>query len=149
MTADVPQTVDPNHASAPAQKTSVWQIALVAVLIVLLGGGIAAYFLWPEKQIAVPNVTGIPFDDARNMLADRGLGVVKIEVPEDGVAEGTVIGQEPEESVQMDKYKAVRLKVATARDAALPSRDGISQVKTQTPAESSSLVVVPRVVGLA
>src|ERR1051325_8414167 len=149
MTADVHETVDANHASAPVQTTSMWQIALVAVLIVLLGGGVAAYLLWPERQIAVPRVTGIPFDDARNMLADRGLGAIKIEVPDDSVAEGIVVGQEPDEPAQMDKYKAVRLKVATARDAASPSRDGVStNVKTPTAAESSSLVSVPRVVGL-
>lgn len=91
-------------------------VALLAVAVVALIAAVALSTynlqLWGGKPI--PDVTGAPVADATARLEDRGLSVVREDVPTDEGA-GTVLGMDPAAGARLSRGDAVTVRVGVPR----------------------------------
>jgi len=65
-----------------------------------------------KSGIPVPNVIGKSFEEARNMLAGKGLEVLKIEKQTDEKPPGIVVDQNPKQGKEIEKGQKVELVIA-------------------------------------
>jgi len=93
-------------------------IGLLSVLLVLLfllarllGFGSQGATV---TQVVVDSVVNKTFDEASRVLRDRGFAVTSQDQPDDSVAAGTVVGQDPKGGAQVKQGSTVALSVAVA-----------------------------------
>ena len=84
-----------------------------------------------DDSVVVPDIIGMPTDEAVETLGDIGLVADTVLVVRDDASPGTVVGQDPDAGASVEPGAAVRLEVA--RDDADPS---------------AGQVVVPNLIGL-
>ncbi|WP_129726812.1 Stk1 family PASTA domain-containing Ser/Thr kinase [Ectobacillus funiculus] len=82
------------------KKKKVWQVLLTLVLLLGLGGAFAVTVvpkLFAPKEVAVPDVTGKPYEEAVTTLVAKGFDVTSPQIIySDEVAEGDTIKTSPE-----------------------------------------------------
>jgi flagellar basal body-associated protein FliL len=128
-----------SHARPPRHRPLL-PILLVAVLIALLaGGGVAAYFFLSssrdgtsKKQVAVPDLKSLSWEQARSRLEEVGLITEKKEVTSTGKSEGTVIAQSPAAGQYLEKGGTVTIEVAGAGSGSASATSSYSTY-TSTP----------------
>ncbi len=96
-------------------------IAWLAVAVLLLGGvGMVSYNLFTNagqnQSVAIPQVEGMPADQAQKMLEDAGFKVDRRDEPHPDIARGFVIGTEPSFGSGLPKGSSVVLKVSSGRE---------------------------------
>src|SRR3954463_2802660 len=113
------------------RRTLPWAIAII-------GGFLAAYlivafFVFPSgvipRDIRVPNVTGLAFDDAVRRLAERGLRGVKGEERFHGASpKGTVLEQAPTAGSTDVEGANITLTVSAGQQTAkIPALNGLAR----------------------
>ena len=119
--------------------------------IAIIGGFLAAYLIvaflvFPSgvipRDIRVPNVTGLPFDEAVRRLAERGLRGVKGEERFHAASpKGTVLGQNPSSGSRDVEGAQVSLAVSIGQQSIEPMpspriaalRESVSEEKLTPP----------------
>jgi eukaryotic-like serine/threonine-protein kinase len=92
----------------PPHRRPVWPWLVALLVLLLIGGGVAAYLLTrPAKQI-VPAVVGEPFATAQAQLQNDGFTVNQIQETTPKAA-GTVIGQNPLAGAKVKEGSTVTL----------------------------------------
>lgn len=120
-----------------------WWIPVTAVVFVLLiGGGILTWVLWPSKM---PDVVGKPVDEAIATLEEKGILTANINIVEEhsgGVAEGEVRTQEPnaEEKLEDKNELQVHL-VVEAFTRGVPDLTGKTVAEAEEVLSSEGLKV--------
>jgi serine/threonine-protein kinase len=120
--------------------------------IAIIGGFLLAYlvvafFVFPSgvipRDIRVPNVTGLSFDDAGRRLAERGLRGVKGEERFHGASpKGTVLEQTPSAGATDVEGASVTLVVSAGQQTAkVPSVNGLSRADAERALEGAGFDV--------
>jgi eukaryotic-like serine/threonine-protein kinase len=106
----------------PPERRRIWPwLLLIAALLCLIGGGVAAYLLTRPSKLVVPSVTGEPFNVAQAQLQNDGFNVNEIQLTSQKKA-GTVIAQDPQAGAKVKKNTTVTLNVSTGPgNATVPS----------------------------
>ncbi|MFZ0042814.1 MAG: Stk1 family PASTA domain-containing Ser/Thr kinase [Solirubrobacteraceae bacterium] len=134
--ADLPVYPDPTgngdgaYSLAPEDEPGGrnWLPWIVGALILLLlaGGGVTAYLVTRPKQVAVPPVTGEPFNTARTVLQDSGFQVSPL-YTNSSQKTGTVIGESPAGGTKADKHSTVQVTVSQGpSNVTVPTVKGLS-----------------------
>lgn len=127
------------------RKSLPYSIAIIGGF--LLAYLIVAFFVFPSgvipRDIRVPNVTGLPFDDAVRRLAERGLRGVRGEERFHGASpKGTVLEQMPSAGSRDVEGASVSLVVsAGAQMGRIPSVNGLSRIDAERTLEASGFDV--------
>src|SRR5947209_3215739 len=110
--AAVPPPAYPSEPPPPddERRRHVWPWVVLAILV-LLGGGIAAYALTRPKQVLVPNVVGKPYQGASAALRNAGFEVSIDRVTSTQPVD-QVIRQDPQPSQKVDEGATVTLTVS-------------------------------------
>jgi serine/threonine-protein kinase len=87
-------------------------VLLIAALLCLAGGGVAAYLLTRPTKLVVPAVTGEQFSVAQAQLQNDGFSVNEIQLTSQKKV-GTVIAQDPQAGAKVKKGATVTLNVST------------------------------------
>lgn len=95
-------------------------VAVMAFLLLTRGG-----------RVVVPDIIGMPTEDAVEALGDIGLVADTVLVARDDASPGTVVGQDPEAGASVGPGAAIRLEVARG-----------------DPDHSAGQIVVPNLIGL-
>jgi eukaryotic-like serine/threonine-protein kinase len=94
------------------------------------------------KQVAVPNVVGLPFEEAQAKLQALGLLVTRTDVDAPaGTAPGTVLAVTPVAGTKVDKGTAITLNVAKEPLVAIPNVRNMDQGAAQTALQTAGFVV--------
>src|SRR3954463_14715549 len=123
------------------RRTLPWAIAII-------GGFLAAYLIvaflvFPSgvipRDIKVPNVTGLPFDDAVRRLAERGLRGVKGEERfHEASPKGTVLEQSPAPGARDVEGAQITLTLSAGQQTArIPSVNGMTRAEAEQSLESA------------
>jgi len=104
--------------SSGRSKFAFWALALIA--LVLLSTAAWAFLKQdaapPAEKIAVPDVSGEPYDDAKAELEAANFEVEKDEEPDDTVPTGDVISQDPAGGSLMEAGTTITLTVSTGKE---------------------------------
>jgi len=112
-------------------------VGLLAVLLLLLFllarllgfGGSGS----PAVKVEVDDVVNRTFDDANRLLRAKGFVVLREDRPDDDIAAGTVVEQNPKGGTEADKGSEVRLFVAVATGKVeVPSVVNLKQAEAET-----------------
>ncbi|MGH2885066.1 MAG: PASTA domain-containing protein, partial [Solirubrobacteraceae bacterium] len=106
----------------PPERRRIWPwLLLIAALLCLIGGGLAAYLLTRPSKLVVPAVTGEQFNVAQAQLQNDGFNVNEIQLTSQKKA-GTVIAKDPQAGAKAKKNTTVTLNVSTGPgNATVPS----------------------------
>jgi hypothetical protein len=116
----------PPPPAPPKPSYTKWIAVLVAIL--LIGGAATWYFL--PKSVEVPDVVGIPLDQARAVLEEAGLGIsTPVASKASREAPDSVLEQLPVAGSEVDKGSAVQLTVAGKLLIKVP---GVTSVRLAT-----------------
>jgi beta-lactam-binding protein with PASTA domain/predicted Ser/Thr protein kinase len=125
----VPSVVGQSEADAVAELTRVGLVAQVAQVnsereegtvtaqsldpgtVVVEGTKVRINVSKGPKPVVVPNVVGIPYDEAATELQRAGFGVVRVDVDSDRTS-GTVVDQSPDGGSESSKGSTVTLSVS-------------------------------------
>lgn len=115
---------------------------MVALLVLLLaGGGVAAYLLTRPTQKVVPPVVNESVSVATTTLQNAGFKVEQLPLTNDKPA-GTVFAQDPLGGTKVDEGSTVTLKVSTGPgNAPIPSVVGLSKAAAIRKIRSAGLKV--------
>ncbi|MCP8688867.1 PASTA domain-containing protein [Marinobacterium sedimentorum] len=123
---EVPAKKAPPPSAPPKPSYTKWIAVLVAIL--LIGGAVTWYFL--PKSVDVPDVVGIPLDQARAVLEDAGLGVsMPVASKASREAPDSVLEQMPVAGSEVEKGSAVQLTIAEKLLIKVP---GVTNVRLAT-----------------
>jgi len=118
---DVPDehfTVGPSvgfevKAIEPDGKTKFpWWIVVVAVIALVLIGGLVTWMMWPDSGIRVPDVVKHTRAEAEQLLAAEDLVVGKVTERDSAEKPGTVISTNPEVGSPVDAGSAIDLVIS-------------------------------------
>lgn len=122
---DSPTTVTARVPDGGASRSNRWMVWLAAVLA-LLSLGLGGVFVWdtlrgPEdsasrQMVSVPDVTGLPRQDATARLEALELRVDVNEEPSPEIPRGTVIRTNPTAGSQLQKGTSVTMTVSSGRE---------------------------------
>ena len=119
-----------------------WISALLAVAVLALAGFFLSRILGgpgasasPGAQVAVPNLIGKTFEEARDAAAALGLTVEQAGFAEASAALNTVIRQDPAEGTLVPSGSAVRLTIAIG-----PERTIVPDLRLKTEQEALNLI---------
>lgn len=119
----------PPAAEAPRRRALGWLVTSALVLVVLTVGvafDAARYFSVAEQ--ALPDLVGIPYDQASRQLRALGFEPVTFVEQVEGVAAGTVTSQSPRPGAVVKRLRTVHLGVNTPPAAAvLPDLAGVTE----------------------
>jgi eukaryotic-like serine/threonine-protein kinase len=106
----------------PPERRRIWPwVLLIAALLCLVGGGVAAYLLTRPTKLVVPAVTGEQFSVAQAQLQNDGFNVNEIQLTSQKKV-GTVIAQDPQAGAKVKQSTTVTLNVSTGPgNATVPS----------------------------
>ena len=92
-------TMLPPQQRPPQRRNNWYGIAAFIALLALVAGGIVLFNVLKNDEkptsFELPNVVGMPLDEATKTLEDAGLAFNKIEVVTPGAAEGVVVATNP------------------------------------------------------
>jgi len=138
---DTPTTVTARVSDEEPQRSNRWMVWLAAVLAVL-SLGLGGVFVWdtlrgPEDNasrqlVSVPDVTGLPRQDATARLEALELRVDVNEEPSPDIPRGTVIRTNPTAGSQLQKGTSVTLTVSSGREIT-----DVPDVTDMTPQEAA------------
>ncbi len=112
----------PPPPAQPKPSYTKWIAVLIAIL--LIGGAATWYFL--PKSVEVPDVVGIPLDQARAVLEEAGLGIsTPVASKASREAPDNVLEQMPAAGSEVDKGSAVQLTVAEKLLVKVPVLAGV------------------------
>lgn len=127
----------PNKASLaaePVSKIRPWMLAAAAAVVVAIIA--IAFALFGGGSSRVPEVVGLPQDEAVAAIEDAGFVVGSVEGTESvAVAEGTVVVQDPAAGAELAEGGSVSIVVAGA-----PKTEAVPDVKGMTQARAVALV---------
>jgi serine/threonine-protein kinase len=106
-------TTPPTQPPEPGdRRRSPWPWVLALVVLLLIGGGVAAYLLTRPVKDIVPHVVGEPIDNAQARVQAAGF-TVNVQSRPDPSKAGTVIFQFPDAGVKLDAGSTVTLTEST------------------------------------
>ena len=122
---------DGERRDVPPEGPRMWPWVTLLVILLLAGGGVAAYLLTrPHKRI-VPTVTNQTLNTARTVLQNDGFSVSVLNVTNNKPA-GIVIGQDPQGNDKAKEGSTVTLTVSQGPgNTTVPSVVGRSQKDAQ------------------
>ncbi len=124
-----------------------WLLGLLVILL-LAGGGVAAYLLTRPEQVVVPKVQFYKIATAQQILRNLGF-TVSVFNQKSNYAPGTVIGQDPQYGAKADKGSNVQLTVSNGPgNGTVPSVVGLTLLAAEAQIRQSGLKV-GRVIGQA
>ena len=138
----------PSQAAAAGKprRSLAWLWITLAVLgvLILAGAAAAGYFLNVGKQVSVPNVVGQSQAQATQALTAAHLRVGTVTSRTDStIAAGTVLEQNPQPGVEIDRDAAVNLVVSgEIPQARVPSVVGLNSPDAKTALEAAGFVVL-------
>ncbi len=139
IAADVPV---PAKAAQPAVEKPKggfpwWIVAVVAAVLVLTGGGVAAWFAFSGSE--VPEVKGMTLEEAVDRLEEEGFAVGTVSNRITGTANaGVVLEQSPNAGTEADKDTAVDLSVE-GESVAVPELVGMSVNEAEDAVKAAGL----------
>ncbi len=87
-------------------------VAVIAAIL-LIAGGIFAFGLGGGEKLDVPNVTGLPADQAQVQIEQAGFKVGEVKnVYDDSAEPGTVVGQSPKGGEKAEKGSKINIDVS-------------------------------------
>lgn len=109
------------NGKVKTKKRKKWPFVIVSIFLLLgILGVLSAYFLpglLPAKDIKIPDVSGMSFDDAVSKLKLEGLGLdKKIEIADEKVNEGLVIKTDPKAGETVKEGAKVTLYMSTGKE---------------------------------
>lgn len=134
-------TAQVTETERPSRTIMIW--VLLAALIVLLGLGVTQ--CGPgSAAVSVPAVTGMPLEQATQVLEDAGLEVAEAQSRPDSAKPGTVIAQDPAEGSQAEAGARVMLTVSSGpAKMAVPRVIGLDEAAARAAIEQARLKPVP------
>ena len=96
----------------PRRRTWLWW-ALGALLVLAVLGGVAYAFFGGSGGVAVPQVSGLPVQQATTQVTKAGLTPKEIDVPNSTVQKGIVISTDPANGSLVARGTTVTLKVSS------------------------------------
>jgi serine/threonine-protein kinase len=96
----------------PPHRHPLWPWLVLLLVLVLAGGGVAAYLLLRPHKEVVPGVVGEPFTAAQSQLQSKGFTVSQLQVT-NAKPSGTVIAQNPLAGVKAKEGSNVSLTVSS------------------------------------
>ena len=109
---------------SPGDGLAPW---LLLLLVLVLGGIAAAWYFTQEDTRAVPNVEGLPLEQAVSRLQDDGFRTDIATVPS-AAPEGTVFAQDPAAGAEAEEGSTVNLQVSGGPNtAAVPNAVGLTE----------------------
>jgi serine/threonine-protein kinase len=116
--------------AAPAKKRSAWPWVLL--VLALIAVAIGAFWYLNRGDIAVPDLTGQTLEEATTTLTDAQLAVGTVSYNEnypDGVAEGTIFDQSPEQGKMVDASSTVDVTIAGSELIEIPDLTGMTEAE--------------------
>ncbi len=104
-----------------------WWLLIAVLLLAAAAGGTGWWFgTGPGSKVAVPDVTGMSFEDARALLAEHSLAAEQDDVHSLDVPAGQALGSTPDAGARLDRDATVTIEIsagpATAELPALQDR---------------------------
>jgi eukaryotic-like serine/threonine-protein kinase len=126
-------------AKPKSRIASLVLMGLMALMIV----GVSIWYFGTQARIVVPDVTGMPTEQAQSTLSSAGLKMVVTQrVASTSVATGTVMSEDPPAGSETRRGSSVRIVVSTGRAmTTVPSLIGISLEAASSSVASAGLVV--------
>jgi beta-lactam-binding protein with PASTA domain/predicted Ser/Thr protein kinase len=106
------EVLDPADDGQPPRRHRLWPWLVALLILLLAGGGVAAYLLTRPAKVVVPGVVGQSFATAQTELSNDGLGVNQLQVTNAKPA-GTVIRQSPLAGAKVKQGSTVSLEVSS------------------------------------
>jgi beta-lactam-binding protein with PASTA domain len=138
----------PSQAAAAGKphRSLAWLWITLAILgvLILAGAAAAGYFLNAGKQVSVPNVVGQSQAQATQVLTAAHLRAGTVASKTDStIAAGTVLEQNPQPGVEIDRDAAVNLVVSgQIPQARVPGVVGLNTSDAKTALEAAGFVVL-------
>lgn len=106
-----------NNASKKKSKKKKWFWIIISTILALGLAGVLALFVLPDlfyvKDVDVPNVVNIDYEDAYDKLRAAGLKVKREKEASEEIEEGFVIKQDPDAKTTVKEGATVTLTVST------------------------------------
>jgi serine/threonine-protein kinase len=118
VVSPVPPPKEKKQEEQPKKKgkKKKWLVVLLLVAILFLGSMIAAFALLPSifrvGEVIVPDVIELPYEEAEQMLKEKGLTVERQDVEEDTIPKNHVVSQNPQPNSTVKEKAVVKLFVS-------------------------------------
>jgi eukaryotic-like serine/threonine-protein kinase len=107
------------------------RLIVLALLVLLIGGGVIAYALTRPDQVLVPTVYGKDQAQAETILRDAGFEVA-VDPDTNDAPEGTVLEQDPTAGSEVDEGSTVTITVSTGLGTVVvPPVAGLAEKRAQ------------------
>lgn len=111
-----------HQQASSSPRWGVWATSILAVIVVAIGSAFVYDYVThghnfiSRSQAKLPNVAGLPEDDARAKLEDAGFTVLRSEEPSPKVRRGIVIRTDPASDSELPKKSTVTLIVSSGKE---------------------------------
>ena len=102
------------------------------------GSTVTVFVSTGAKLVAVPDVTGLQRDEAKQQLSDKGFNVV-VEQKSSDQPSGQVVSQSPGGGQQVDEGSTVTIFVSNGEQVAVPDVVGLSESEAQGEIDGAGL----------
>jgi eukaryotic-like serine/threonine-protein kinase len=135
------EVLDAVPTGEPPERRRLWPWLLALLVLLLIGGGVAAYLLTRPAKVVVPAVVGQSFTTAQTELTNDGLTVNQLQVTNAKPA-GTVIRQSPLAGTKVKQNSAVSLTTSSGPgNTTVPTVLGETLAQAKSNIESQGLKV--------
>lgn len=132
-----------SNDTEPPERRGPWRWVLATLVLALLVGGAAWYFLaGPGSSTVVPRVTGQSFVQAQRALSAAHLGADRVDAFDESIAKGTVIRTDPGAGAELHRGQDVSVTVSKGPERyAVPTIVGSTRTEAQARLQAARLVL--------
>tara|TARA_B100000678_G_scaffold231487_1_gene200174 strand:- start:329 stop:2266 length:1938 start_codon:yes stop_codon:yes gene_type:complete len=142
LAEDVDNTSRLRQASKRRSRKGAWLLGVVVILTALAGAAGWWFGSGPGSQVAVPDLSGLTFDQAQGALAEESLTGVEEGVFSLEVDSGLIVDTEPEAGARVDKDTEVTVLVSLGpAEVALTGLNGQPETDVRAQLDASRIDV--------
>ncbi len=107
-----------NESDKKPKKKKRWKKILLILLIIALviGAGVGAFILLKPKDVNIPDVTGLEYEEAREDIAELNLKTKRRSINSEEIEEGLIVKTDPQADHSIKEKSTVTLFVSVGRE---------------------------------